>query len=314
MLNQETQRHMKAVCNWMGVLSVICSLGFVSCDVNDGIELIDPSYKTLNLSGGGDVEIPVLTNDWYIESVQYLPSNEAMLDKDGLPLTLPGNGIIEASNGWLTLTRVGDDAFVIVLKENFDTSRERAFAIYINNGSHRDYITIAQQAGTEYRLVKSEYEEIEEQRTIYQSDEGCTPITVSNDTPEGVWEPTGYIFEDVVESSNFESDVYGAFEWTQGKEIEISMPELIIDGAIYGSNMCEYAEGITTTPYRKDIPNGDKILVQPHSTVHVRGEITYCKRVYNYIFTIQNISSGTRFEIMGVWTHIVPITKHMIVG
>lgn len=65
--------------------------------------------------------------------------------------------------------------------------------------------------------MKSEYEEIE--RKIYVSDEGCSPITLSNNSSEAVLKPTGYIFEDVVESSTFGSDVYGAFDWTLEKEL-----------------------------------------------------------------------------------------------
>ncbi|SFK47046.1 hypothetical protein [Proteiniphilum acetatigenes] len=302
---------MKVIHNWIGVLSVVCILGVVSCNKNDNIELISPLYKDLNLSGRGNLEIPVLTDNWHIESVLYVPSNEVMLDKEGNPLTL-GDGTIEAANGWLALKRSEDNKLIVTLKENFDVSNERKFAIYINDGSHRDYVSIVQQAGAEYELVKSEYEEIETEREIYVSDEGCSSITFTNNTSEAVWEPTGYIFEDVVESSSFESDVYGAFDWTQGKNIEISMPELLIDNKIYWTDRCLYREGPTTTPYIKDIPGGSKILVQPYSTLKLRGEVTYCKRVYNCTFTIENTSSGTRFETSGVWTHITPIATHTI--
>ena len=303
---------MKVIHNWIGVLSMVCILGVVSCDKNDNIELISPLYKDFNLSGGGNLEIPVLTDNWHIESVLYMPSKEAMLDKEGNPLTLEGDGAIEAANGWLALKRSEDNKLIVTLKENFDVSNERKFAIYINDGSHRDYVSIVQQAGAEYELVKSEYEEIETEREIYVSDEGCSSITLTNNISEAVWEPTGHIFEDVVESSSFESDAYGAFDWIQGKNIEISMPELLIDNKIYWTDRCVYREGLTTTPYIKDIPGGSKILVQPYSTLHLKGEITYCKRVYNYTFTIQNTGSGTRFETSGVWTHITPVTTHTI--
>ena len=307
-LNQSRERRMKAVFNWIRVLSLVCMLGFISCDKSDNVELIAPLYKDLNLSGGGDLEIPVLADKWHIESVQYLPSNETMLDKEGNPLTLEGNGTVEAANGWLTLTHTEDNKLIIGLKENFDTSNERKLAIYINDGNHCDHVSIIQQAGTEYELVKSKYEEIEAERKIYVSDKGCSHITLSNNSSEAVWESTGYIFEDVVESSTFESDAYGAFDWMQGKDIKIDMPELIIDNKEYSTDRCVYKEGLTTTPYIKN----NKILIKPYSTLHIRGEITYCKRVYNYIFTIRNTKSGTQFEINGVWTHIKPIVSHTI--
>ncbi|SEA41859.1 hypothetical protein SAMN05216365_14622 [Porphyromonadaceae bacterium NLAE-zl-C104] len=126
---------MKVIHNWIGVLSVVCILGVVSCNKNDNIELISPLYKDLNLSGRGNLEIPVLTDNWHIESVLYVPSNEVMLDKEGNPLILEGDGAIEAANGWLALKRSEDNKLIIALKENFDISNERKFAIYINSRS-----------------------------------------------------------------------------------------------------------------------------------------------------------------------------------
>jgi hypothetical protein len=303
---------MKALYNWVGISLVICLLGFVSCDKNEGIDLVDTSYKTLNVSCGYDFEVPVLTNNWSIESVLYLPSGEVMLDKDGNPLALVGNGTTEASNGWLSLTRNGDDKFVINLKENFDSSNERKFVICIKSEGYSDNVTVVQQAGTEYKLVKSEFKEIEEQRKVYVSDEGCSQLTLSNNTSEAVWEPCDYIFENVVESSDFESDDYGAFDWIPKEGSGISMPELMIDNAIRWGGICVYKKGITTTPYIKNITKGNKILVQPYSTISLRGKITYCKRVYSYSFTIQNVGTGTQFKITGIWRQIVPISSHAI--
>jgi hypothetical protein len=58
-----------------------------------------------------------------------------MLDKEGNPLILEGDGAIEAANGWLALKRSEDNKLIIALKENFDISNERKFAIYINSRS-----------------------------------------------------------------------------------------------------------------------------------------------------------------------------------
>lgn len=295
-------------------LVTLCLLCFTSCDDHDGIALIDSSYRTLEFSSGGDVEIPVLVDNWYIESVQYMPSGEVMLDKDNRPLTLSDNGVLEASNGWLVLTRDTMDKFIVSMKENFDPVQERVFKITINNNGNRDYITITQRGGSEYKLVDQVLAEIEEDREIYTSDEECTSITLHNDTSEEVWEPTDYVFENVMIYSHFESDDYGAFSWMFDEVVNINAPELIVDGENYGRAVGEYMyqEGEVRTPYINDIPNGSKLLMQPNSTTRLSGEVTYCKRVFNFTLTVENTVTGTRFEVNGVWTQVAPLSSNLI--
>lgn len=292
----------------------LCMLCFISCDDNDGIALVDSSYKSLEIFCGRDVEIPVLVDNWYIESVWHMPSGEAMLDKDNRPLTLSGSGVLEASNGWLVLTRDTKDKFTVSLKENFDPVQERKFMITINNDGNRDYVTITQRAGAGYELVDQVVSEIEGEREIYTSDEECTPITLQNNTSEEVWEPTGYVFENVIISSHFESDDYGAFSWMPEEGVNISTPDLIMDDKNYGMAGGEYVyqEGTVRTPYINDIPNGDKLLMRPNSSMRLAGEVTYCKRVFNYTLTVENTVTGTRFEVNGVWMQVVPLSKHLI--
>lgn len=308
-----TIKNMKKTHNWSTMIFlVICLGGLISCN-SDDVELVDASYKTLEISCGGAFEIPVLAIDWDIECVKDATSGQEISDKDGNLLALYGNGYIESSNGWLTLSRESKETFIVSLKENFDKSLERKFLICINSAGKRDYVTVVQQAGTEYKLVKSEYEEIEDQRNIYVSDKECTSIVLSNFSSTEIWEPTGEVYKNVVTTSIFESDNYGAFDWMSEKGIEVIVPDLIIDGTIRGgSSPTYYKEGITTVSYIKDIPNGNKILMKPYSTLYLSGEITYCKRVCNYTFIVENMETGTLFEVKGVWTQIVPISSHTI--
>ena len=305
---------MKTNYNWIGVLFVIGLLGFISCNNNDDLELIDSYYKNLQLSCGSDLEIPVQAANWDIESVQYLPSNEVVVDKDGNPLILSDYGAVEASGGWLYLSRNGDDKFTLSLKENFDKSAERKFVICVNNGNHKEYISITQRAGTAYKLVKSEFKEQADQRKVYTSNGACTELTLNNNTLEPAWMPCGVIFEMVVESSSFYSDDYGAFDWIGEEELMVSVPELFVENTIRWNNRSVYKKGLTTIPFIKDIEKNNKILVQPYTTVHLKGRITYCKRVYNYTFTIQNEDTGTLFDINGVWTQVVPISREIIIS
>ncbi|MGC4232044.1 MAG: hypothetical protein QM594_03450 [Niabella sp.] len=297
------------------VLLAICSVWLASCSKNSTIELIAPSYKTLEILSGGEIEVPVSTNGWSIASVKYMPLGEAVLDHNGYPLILEGYGQTKAASGWLTLIRKVDDKFTIQLKENFDVLPERKFEIAIADETGREnYVTVIQKRGSGYKLVKSEFKELEDQRSVYKSEEGCSTLALSNPTSEATWKSYGSVFENVMQSSNFESSDYGAFAWLPEETINISVPDLVIDNKMYAAYRTVYKEGITTTPYIKDTPNNYKILVNPYYTAYLKGEITYCKRVCNYTLTVQNTSTGTQFKISGIWTQIVPISSNTIIS
>ncbi|WP_145996341.1 hypothetical protein [Dysgonomonas massiliensis] len=295
-------------------LMTLCVLGFISCN-NDDVKLIDSSYKTLEFYSGFDLKIPVLANDWNIESVEYLPSGETVLDKNNNPLALKGNGEITSSEGWLTLKRDSKDGFVMSLKENFDPINERRVMICINSNKERDYITVIQKGGSEYRLVNCVFEEIEEEREIYTSAKDCSEIILTNNTSEPVSKPTGYIFKNVVEFSHFESNDYGAFSWIpEGDNISIIPPTILIDGENHSmGNSILYSESPVKTPYIKDLQKGISILVQPYSEIRVKGEITYCKRICKYTLTVENNGTGNQFEVDGIWTQIYPLISHTII-
>lgn len=291
----------------------LCILSWTSCDKSDSFSIIDPADKTLEITCGYDFHIPVSSTQWRIESVKTMPEEECLTDTNGQPMALEGHGRIEASNGWLALSRDKEDGFTIELKENFDAAAAREFVICLNDNGRRDYVKVSQMAAQGYRLVKTKFEEITEAREIYQSAEGCKSLTLSNETCEAVWRPYAYIFEDVVESSQFESDDYGAFDWMGKETISFPAPELFINDTIRWTKECVYKKGLTTLPYIRDIANGGKILLPPYANRYLKGEITYCKRICRYTFTIQNKDSGTQFEIKGLWTQIVPIMSHTLV-
>lgn len=293
---------------WLG----LCILSWTSCDKSDSFSIVDPADKTLEIVCGYNFEIPVSSTEWRIESVQTLLEEELLTDTNGRPMALDGNGRVEASTGWLALSRDKEDGFTLELKENFNTTAAREFVICLNDHDRRDYVKIVQTAPEGYRLVKTEFEEITEAREIYQSAEGCKSLTLSNETSAPIWRPYAYIFEDVVESSQFESDDYGAFDWMGEEALTLPAPDLFINDTLYWTKECTYQKGLTTIPYIKDVENGGQILLPPHASRYLKGEMTYCKRICRYTFTIQNKESGTQFEIKGLWTQIVPIISHTI--
>lgn len=289
---------------------ILCT---TSCEKNDHLDLINPEQKTLEIYCGADFDIELLTDYWNIESAIESPSGKVILDNGGNPIALYGGGsYIESSNGWLAFSRKSSNVLTIHLKENFDRSNIRRFTICVDSDGNKDYMTIIQRAGKGYKLVESRYLENFSGREIYTSTKGCSSLTLTNNTANPIWEPCGYIFQDVVSTSTFKSTDYGAFDWMHELGVDLFMPELLIDNKIWWNGVCRYKEGTTTTPYIKDIANGNKLLMPPFTTTHLKGEITYCKRIYAYKYTIENISSGSRFNISGTWTHIEPISSNTI--
>lgn len=291
------------------VLSFI-TLELTSCSKDDDMQLVDQAYKSMTISNGGDFTIPILGDDkWSIQSVYETPTKE-ILDTDDKPMKLEKTGTIEASNGWLSISRYKGNEFIVSLKENFDRANVRQFTIVLNKAGKHDYIVITQRHG-EYKVIKSEFKEIK--REIYVSDKDCGSIILKNYSTQLTELFYTDIFKNVVESSDFESDDYGAFDWMLEKGIQIEVPDLMIDNAIRWSDKCTYKRGIFNTTYKTYASNG-KILVLPNSSTRVKGEVTYCKRVCNYTLTIQNIDSHTTIKLYGVWTQIVPLSTNTIIN
>lgn len=302
---------MKTVKGWIGVW-ILCLLGLASC-TDDEVELVDPGFKKVQVTHGGEIEIPILATEWKIESVQETTSGQAIADKNNAPLALDSTGTVEAANGWLALTRDANNRFLIHLKENFDQTNKRMFTICISGQGDRDYVSVTQSAGREYEIVQTSFEEIKDRRDIYTSNEGCTDITFKNNTSEAVRQSDKPVFEKIVASSTFESDDYGAFDWMPEGGVKITAPELMIDGMDYGSvnNSCVYKEGTVTTPYNEHGSFINSQLVPPDSTLNISGKVTYCKRVCKYTLTIHNVGTNSKFDVKGIWTQVVPLHAHV---
>lgn len=288
------------------VLVILLVSAFSSCGKDD-VVLVASEYKNLSISCGLDFEIPVLASNWSIESVQ--SSGIPLIDEQNNPLALDGFGKVEAANKWFALERKEDAKFIVHLKENFDEEK-RSIVICINNNGDRDYVTLEQSRGESYRLVEKSFQEIEELREIYVSDNGCHRQVFTNYSSEPIWLPTNSVFSDVVYTTEFESDDYGAFDWVSpGEELEIILPDILIDGMLRANKSCIYKSGVSTRP---NTPNENKLLIPAHTTLYLSGEVEYCKRYFNYVFTIENEKSGLRFDIKGTCLQISPIVESLI--
>lgn len=289
-------------------LTILLVLAFSSCGKDD-IELVSPEYKNIHVSSSGALEIPVLASDWNIESVR--ASGVSMIDEKDNPLALNGFGKVEAANKWFALERKEDTKFTVYLKENFDDTK-REIVICINNNGDKDYVAIEQSRGKSYSLVKKDLQEIEELREIYVSDDGCHPFTFTNHSPNSIWQPESPVFSDVVYTSEFKSDDYGAFDWlSPDEDLEIALPDIIIDGMQRANKTCVYKSGISTSP---NDPYQSKTLIPAYAKIYFSGKVQYCKRYFNYVFTIENETTGSRFDIKGTCMQISPISHILTIS
>lgn len=290
------------------VLTILLVSAFSSCGKDD-VVLVASEYKNLSISCGLDFEIPVLASDWCIESVQ--SSGIPLVDEQNNPLALDGFGKVEAANKWFALERNEDGKFIVHLKENFEEEK-RSIVICINNNGDRDYVTLEQSRGESYRLVEKSFQEIEELREVYVNDDGCHPFAFTNHSSSPIWESESPVFSDVVYTSEFNSDDYGAFDWlSPDEDLEITLPDIIIDGMQRANKTCVYKSGISIRP---DDPYENKTLVQAYATIYFSGKVLYCKRHFNYVFTIENESTHSRFDIKGTCMQISPLTKTLIIS
>ena len=291
------------------ILAVFFAFFFLSsCDKSD-IDLVDKEFKNFELISGGDLEIPIISQNWKVSGVKDSDTGLDILDKSNNKIVLNGEGAVETENGWLIIERENDNALIIRMKENFDIEK-RNIIIYLESNGNKDQIKISQSRGESYKLVNAEFEELQDERIIYTNTDGCGSMVLTNNSLESEWKPYGEIYKDVVYSSTFESDNVDAFKWTLDEDAYISVPDLVIDGYTRWSNTCLYKKGLVATPYINDIEKSDKILLEPNQTVYLKSEMTYCKRICNYKFIIENETSGVRFEEKGVWTQIIPISSH----
>lgn len=292
-----------------------CLLIFGSCSKEDvapkeGLVAQDLKNITLN-TGFTDHLIPIKADKWAVSYVKDALTGEILKDSMGNALKLESAGTVEMEAGWLTLEKTDRNELKLTLQENF-SDRPRNFVIGIQSSDRQDEMSFSQSRGDEYELIKKEIDEIEGSRKIYVSSEGCSFLTVRNDTDQEKNVETHEIFRDVKYSSEFSSNSYGAFDWVDQKGATIFMDDVLIDGFSHWQGKVTYVKGKTFENYIKP-GNSQTVLLKPHRSLSVRGEFTYLERSCNYNFTIKNKNSGHRFTVRGTWKQKIPLTSHTII-
>lgn len=297
------------------IFAAFLLISLSACNKNDATprtELFDADLKNLELNTGfTDNGIPIKAETWSVQYVKDAASGELLEDKDGKPMILDAFGSVELLNGWLTLEKKQEDNLLnITLRENLTTT-PRKFLIGILADGKQDELSFTQTRGEGYAIVEKTITEIPGSRKEYISDEGCYATTLTNHSALAENMETTEIFKDVNYMSEFSSEDVNAFGWINAQDSLIFMDEVLKDGAVWWANEVPYTNGQSFEPYIK-AGNKNRLLVQPHASVDVRGEIVYLERECLYTFTIKNLSSGHTFDISGTWKQKIPLSANTI--
>jgi len=278
------------------------------------IDLIDPQLKKLVVKTGFSDTVTIKSKTWSIAYVKDGMSGEPLKDANGIPIQLDDIGTVQLAEKWLELEKTNNNKLNITLLENF-TDEPRNFVIGIQSeNDERQEMRFVQSRGEGYELIEKEIVEIEGSRKIYTSSEGCSTVTLVNNSDLEKKMETSVVFKGVKYSSEFSSDDYGAFDWIGKEDSLIFMDELMRDGYIVWADQVPYQKGIAFEDFMK--PNGSKeeLTLRPNSVVVVSGEMEYLERSAEFTFTIKNKTSGNRFKIKGIWSQKVPLTSHTLLN
>ena len=280
----------------------------------DEIHLIDPQLKELVLKTGLSENITINSAAWSIGYVKDGMTGEMLKDADGIPMQLNDVGTVSLKDKWLELEKTTDNKLNMILLENFsDTPRNFIIGIQSENNESQE-MRFVQSTAEGYELIEKEIVEIQGSRKIYTSSEGCSTITLVNNSDQEKKMETSVVFEGVKYSSEFSSEDYGAFDWIDKEDPLIFMDELMRDGDIVWSKTVPYQKGIAYENFIKPNESKEELTLRPNSTVVVSGEMEYLERSAEFIFTIKNKASGNRFKIKGIWSQKVPLVSHTLLN
>lgn len=292
---------------------IIAVMGWTSCEKNNSGGLTDASLQDLEVNSGfRDYLIPVTGDGWKVEYVR-LSDGTVLADPDGNPMMLEGEGITEHAGGWIILERrEPGDVLSVSLKENFQEA-PRVFLIGLADGGKRDVVKITQNRGLGYKIVGQKFREIEESLRYYTTDKDCKAITLTNPGREAENQSVDGVFSEVYFTSEFISEDEEAFDWMENDSSLVSMPELVRDDIVLWSGFVPYRAEVTATPFASEGKSSQSLLVEPGTSIDVEGEMTYAERTLEYILTVENESSGYRFDISGVCHQKIPLTPTLII-
>ncbi|MEN5234147.1 hypothetical protein [Sphingobacterium faecium] len=277
--------------------------------MNHNTALFDTDYKDIQLNSGfARNGITIHAKEWSVAYVKDAVTGELLSDKEENPAVLATVGEVELWGRWLKLEKSDENNLLTMsLTENFNRI-PRKFLIGIVADGKQDELSFTQNRGETYEIVKKEIIEVPGSRKEYNSNEGCYTITLNNNTSTAKNMETTSIFKDVTYMSEFTSDDQEAFSWMNSPDSLIFMGEILKDGVTYWSKQVPYKKGQYLESYMNE-GSKQELLVEPYTTINVRGEISYLTRECLYTFTIKNMSSGYVFDISGVWKQKVPLSS-----
>lgn len=292
------------------VIALLLLNGCSKDNLNTKNDLFDPGLKELRLhSGFSDNTLTVNAGSWSVDYVTDQTTGERLKNTKGALLILKDVGEVQLKAGWLRLAKTDENKLKINLRENFsDAPRDFVIGIQADGGLEEMHFIQSRAEG--YEIVEKDVEEVEGSQKKYLSQEGCSTITLVNNTGQEKELSTAGVFQGVNYTSEFSSPDYGAFEWIGKEDSLVFMKALMVEGAIVWSDPVTYKAGVSHEDYIK-ANDKNTVTVRPYSSLVVSGKMQYVERTCKYTFTIKNTTSGHRFKISGIWKQKTPIVPYL---
>lgn len=276
------------------LFAVILLTSFVSC--SDDFQ--KPNYRIssieeITVEGEGDmVDIQMTESDWVITGV-YSINGHTITDGDK-PLQLDGLGTL--GSHWFKITRDELSSLKVDIFENHEDS-QRGMVIKIEKGSHTEEIKITQVTSQGYQFKEIKYSLKEESKFNRGSD---SPKLIYSNYTE-IESPVGmYPFKGTWETSYFQSENEGAFNWAGEEGIEIEVPVHSNEKYFYNSATTSHLSELDDLTFTVSAPPGKQLKVMV--------DLEYKKQIHNYSLTLINNRTQEEKEITGVWIIEKPIS------
>lgn len=278
----------------------------------------DPEYKNILVddldtrievnTGFYDKEIQMKSDSWQITYIRTLNPNIYLLDVKQQIMRLSDIGKVENNIGLISIEKkaLNQEVLYISMPENLK-EEPRRILLGIQEGNLVKEIEIIQSKGEEYELLGKIIKEKAESREIQKLELRSREINNNASTPIKITSLESEFYKEIAYTSEFQSKNINAFDWAPGPDSLISMIKLEVNGNIYWDEAVKYVRGFNVTPYMPHTNNPIDIVVPPHSTLKVYGEVTYLSRECDYIFTLKNKKSGFITNLEGTWKQKVPI-------
>lgn len=310
------------IANLLGTILLSLSIiGFSSCN-NDNDKGTVAVKKIAMEAEGGDTEIQIADNDWYISNIVNnngnvnisgdVYDNSGKLVRENNQLKLKGLGRMEShwNDKGFTVSRENSSTLKVRLDENMSGKFDFTIILKSTTDEEIQEIVVSQKSPQGYAFEKIAYSiEKGDCDSIYWK--LANSFEFNNQTKEG-GKTIDCPFKGNLKSSYFKSSANDAFVWLAKDSIKVEIPGGISNNSIYLNHEKElYTDDVqTSTSLFKEIEVPINYPIG-QSKCHIDIEMIQTK--VTYTLTLKNNRTQAEKEIKGKWIGISPNGEYKLV-